>query len=144
MSAISITASAVIASSAAVIFNGTIAAGVTVTQGQALYKTSVNTYALCDNDASAAAAVFAGIALAGGSPGQVIPICQSDPDFTLGGSIGTGIALFTSPTAGGVTLTPGDNTTGSYVSVIGIGKGSNHVNLNTNTVTQGFQAGAAI
>ncbi len=142
MAAISITASAVLSSGAAngaVIKTGVAAAGVTITAGQAIYKLAVGTYGLCDNDVSLLVSTFAGIALSGASPGQIFTFCESDPAFTLGGTTVKGTAICTSPTAGGITLTPGDNTTGSFVTVIGMCLSTTQVSFGL-----GYAAGAAI
>ena len=67
-----------------------------------------------------------------GSAGQTISILRSDTALVLGGTLVTGTAVCTSPTAGGLTLTPADNTTGRFVTVIGMA---------TSTTTLNFGAG---
>lgn len=124
MSALAITATAVLSSglsAGAQIQQVTLGAGVTVTQGQVLYKdVATGTYGLCDANLSLAASKGAGIALAAGSPGQVINMVTYDPAFTVGGTLTVGATLWTSATAGGVTITAADNTTGVFVQVIGV------------------------
>lgn len=124
MAAISITAANVISSGpsgGAQIILVTILAGVTVTQGQVLYRdAATGNYGLCDANASLAASKGAGIALAGGSPLQQIPMVIQDPSFTIGATVAIGNTLWTSATAGGITLTAADNTTGVFVQVIGV------------------------
>lgn len=129
MAVISITAANVVPSALAVIRTGLVAAATTITAGQAVYVTAAGTYGLCDNNASLLASTFAGIAVSGGSAGQTIAVVISDPALVLGGTTVTGTAILTSPTAGGITLTPGDNTTGSFVTVIGVGISTTTINM---------------
>ncbi len=116
-----------------------VAAAVTVTAGQALYVTAAGTVGLCDNDVAAPVNVFAGLAGSSASAGQTIQVLISDPNLVLGGTLVKGTAVCTSPTAGGVTLTPGDNTSGSFVTVIGMARSTTVLNYGL-----GFAAGAAI
>ena len=118
MAAITITPANLVPSAQAIRFNGV--AAETITQGQALYLLAAGTYGKCDNDLSLTAATFVGIAESAGSAGQTISILRSDPALVLGGTLVRGTAVCTSPTAGGLTLTPADNTTGSFVTVIGM------------------------
>ena len=139
----SITATAVLSSgmaNGAVIKTGIIAAGVTVTQSQALAKDSSGNLILCDNDsATALTRVYIGRALAAGSPGQTITYVESDPNFTTGATGIIGSTIWTSSTAGGTTITAADNTTGKYITAIGI-----YTSTTTATIGLGFYAGAAV
>lgn len=124
------------------ILNVTIAAGVTVTQGETLYKLTdgSNTYGLCDANGASPAYNGAGIALAAGSPGQIIPMVVSDPAFITGATGAIGNTIWTSGTAGGITITAADNTTGIFVQVIGV-----YTSTTTASISfPGFQAGAAM
>lgn len=143
MAALSITAASVLSSglsNGAQIQNVTIAAGVTVTQGQVLYKLTNNTYGLCDANDVTPKYIGAGIALAAGSPGQVVPMVQSDPAFTVGGTLTIGATLWTSGTAGGITITAADNTTGVFVQAFGVAISTTQATISF----PGFQAGVAI
>lgn len=82
---LSITAANVARSTQGGIAQGVIAAGVTVTQGQALYQLTVGTYGLADANGTPPANTFAGIALTAGSPGQPVVFCNGDTGaFVLG------------------------------------------------------------
>lgn len=142
MAAQSITATAVQSSgqaAGATISQVTLAAGVTVTQGQALYKLADNTYGLCDANLSALAANFAGFALSAGSPGQVITMTSLDPNYTTGATGTIGATIWTSATAGGITITAADNATGVFVQVIGV-----YTSTTTASIGVGFRALSAI
>lgn len=130
MAAISITAANLVPSATAIRFNGV--AAETITQGQALYALANGTYGKCDNNSTLLTATFVGIAESAGSAGQTISILRSDTALVLGGTLVTGTAVCTSPTAGGLTITPADNTTGSFVTVIG---------MSTSATTLNFGAG---
>ncbi len=148
MAAISITAGSVLSSGAAAgaqIQRVTLAAGVTCTQGQVLYKLadSTNTYGLCDADASLVASKGAGIALAAGSPGQVVPMVVQDAAFTVGATLVIGDTLWTSATAGGITKTAADNVNPVYVQVIGVAISTTQASI-AFPPNGGFQALAVI
>lgn len=140
MAALSITATAVLSSgtsAGAQIIQVTILAGVTVTQGQVLYRDSATgNYGLCDADQSLAASKGAGIALSGGSPLQVIAMCVQDPAFTIGATLAIGDTLWTSATAGGITKTAADNSTGVFVQVLGVAVSTTQASISF----PGFQA----
>ena len=137
MAAITITPANLVPSAQAIRFNGV--AAETITQGQALYLLAAGTYGKCDNDLSLIAATFVGIAESAGSAGQTISILRSDPALVLGGTLVRGTAVCTSPTAGGLTLTPADNTTGSFVTVIGMATSTSVLNFGA-----GFLSSTAI
>lgn len=144
MAAIAITATAVLSSGAsagAQIIQVTILAGVTVTQGQVLYRdAATGNYGLCDANLSLAASKGAGIALAAGSPGQVIAMVVQDPAFVVGGTLTIGATLWTSATAGGITITAADNTTGVFVCAFGVATSTTTASISF----PGFQAGVVI
>ena len=87
MSAISVTAANVLASSQATTAVGI--AGATVTAGQALYSDPSDSgkLKLADADASDTAARVVGIALHGASSGQPLKYVIEDPDFTPGATL---------------------------------------------------------
>lgn len=138
MAAISITAASFVPSANAV--TQLVTAAVAVTAGQSAYQLAAGTYGLCDNDASAPAPVFAGLFGGNAAAGQPVALVKSDTALVLGGTLVKGTVVCTSPTAGGVTLTPGDNTTGSTVTVIGIGTSTTTLNF----AAPGYSAGSAI
>ncbi len=144
MAALSITATAVLSSGAsggAQIVTVTLASGVTCTQGQVLYRdAATGNYGLCDANASLAASKAAGIALAAGSPLQTVPMVVIDPAFTVGGTLAIGNTLWTSGTAGGITITAADNTTGIFVCAFGVAISATQASISF----PGFQAGAAM
>ena len=120
MAAIAITAGSVIPSSSAVIKYGV--AGETITAGQVLYVEPVtNLMKLCDANSTAAIATAAGIALNGASVNQRVYYCTEDTGgFASGATILSGDTLWTSATAGGITKTAADQTSGVYSTVIGV------------------------
>ena len=114
----SVTAGSVLASSTAVTRTGT--AGATITAGQVVYKHSGGTYKLAKADAVATAQAV-GIALHGASSGQPLKIVVKDDDFTPGASSTEGMHVqLSSGTAGGITGTAADVTTGAFPFLIGI------------------------
>lgn len=120
MSAISITPSAVFASTNAQVAVG--AAGTTIVQGKALYIDTDNNSVLkllVGNGASPAN-VFAGISLNSALVGQRIRYAVSDPSFTFGGTITAGEAMLAGGAgSGAITIARGDFSSGYVVSVIG-------------------------
>lgn len=130
MAAISITAGSVIASAAAIILSQfTFAAA--VTQGQVVYKNSNNQWALADSDGALGTGIndLRGIALNGGSLNQPAQVCIADPDFTPGGTLSNGLAvyLFTTPGAMSFADIP---TTAAYPVFLGLAKSTTKMNLN--------------
>ncbi len=131
MADLSVTASAVLASSGAIILRQ-YNAGATVTQGQAVYLDSTtNTWKLIDSNAAVTGnelATLKGIALVGASSGQPIDVCVKDTDFTPGATLTNGTAVYSSVTAGGITHDiPG---AGAYPTSLGIAKSTTKMNLN--------------
>jgi hypothetical protein len=117
MSALSITATAVIKSSVGTSATGILGAGVTATQGQALCITaSTGKLALADaNDT--AANNFAGMSLSAGSPGQTIAFCPADSGAFINGASGmtVGGAIYVGNTPGAITQTLADATGGTSI-----------------------------
>ena len=114
------------------VLNYNLIAGATITAGQPVYVDPDDNNAVkpVDNDASATAANVVGIAVNGAADGQPVTICTRDPDFTPGFTSTVGAVACTSSTAGGITVTPADNTTGKRVSVLGVMTATNKMNLN--------------
>lgn len=128
MAAISITASSVLPSTGAT--KDTYVSAVAITAGQACYLLANGTVGLCDSDATSPAYTLLGLACNScPGAGQPVEVATFDPSFTLGGTIAAGTVVLTHPTAGAVTSTVADNTTGSFPAVVGIGIGSNKIYL---------------
>lgn len=119
MADLSITAASVAKGTGAVTVQGT--AGATITAGQVVYYDSTTqTYKLADcNSATAAVRSPAGIALHAASSGQPLTILTSGR-ITIGATVAVGVSYFLSGTAGGI-RPAADNTTGDYVTFLGIG-----------------------
>jgi hypothetical protein len=130
MSDLSITAASVAAASTA--RRTTRTAGVTITAGQVLALDPVtNTYKLCDcNSATAALRKPAGIALHAATAGQPITMLTNGV-ITIGATVAIGVTYFTSGTGGGI-RPAADNTTGDYVSIVGIGVSTTQINVKFN------------
>lgn len=75
--------------------------------------------------------MVAGIAANNASPGQPVKIIQSDPALQIATSSppAIGDVLFLGPTAGSLTVTQADITTGMYVVVLGVGVAIGKINL---------------
>lgn len=104
-------------------------AGVAITAGQAVYLDSATgTLKLADcNSATAAARSPYGIALNGAAAGQPVTVHQSGP-ITIGATVAAGVTYFLSGTPGGI-RPAADNTTGDYVSIIGIGISTTQIDV---------------
>jgi len=128
MAAIAITAGSFIPSSSARIREGI--AGATITQGQTLYLDSAtNTLKLCDANARLAAATCVGIACQSVATGQRLEYVWEDPTLAIGATMVIGDTIWTSATAGGITKTFADNTTGIYTCVLGTANSTSTVNF---------------
>ncbi len=133
MAAVSVTASLVLPSANANILSGT--AGATITQGQALYVSSVTSgNLLLTTTASAAAANCVGIAVNAASSGQKVDYVTKDPNFTPGFTdlSGDDVWLFDT-TAGALTVTKADLEAGDYVTHLGVMTSTTTMNLNITT-----------
>jgi hypothetical protein len=135
--AIAITAGNFLPSSSAVYLAGDHYAKTTITAGQAVYyDTSIVTPAASTPDIGLATASGAGdavkavgFAATGGGAGQPIKVLIRDPALALGGTVAAGDVVYLHNTAGSVTSTYADITTGGYVQVFGIGIGGNKINF---------------
>jgi hypothetical protein len=106
-------------------------AGATITQGQVLYLDSSDSrLKLADANASAATKVPIGIALNAASAGQPVNYVSVDTSFTVGATLSIGDVLYLSATAGGITATYADLTTGMVVAVLGSMVSTTTANLN--------------
>ncbi len=119
MADLSITAANVLATSTAPLQYLPAAAGVTITQGQALYKLANNTLGLADSNGVSPANTFEGISLSAGSPGQPVIYVRADATFTFGATSTSGLVLYLSNTAGGITATYSDLASGSTIITLG-------------------------
>lgn len=126
MADISITASAVVPSSAAVIKYTT--AGATLTAGQLVYLDAADLDAngigkskLSDANGAAALRVVDGITVAGASAGQPVAIVTYDTALVVGSGLTANNILILSDTPGGIAPSA-DLGAGEYLSVIGVVK----------------------
>lgn len=123
MTALSVTAASVLASTSASKRKGT--AGATITRGQVVYEDTADLDAsgkpklkLADaNDASSIIRTPAGIALQDVASGQSLEFVEQDASFTPGGTLTVGTSYYLSGTAGGI-IPSGDLATGIYPSLL--------------------------
>ena len=124
---ISVTAASVLSSSAADVSEGV--AGETITAGQPVYKDSTDSGKIKLADANVLAKIaVVGISIHGASSGQPIKYAKKDVSFTVGGTVAAGAVVVLSATAGAI-APAADLATGSYGVVLGVGIGSNKINL---------------
>jgi hypothetical protein len=130
MAAISITATSVLPSSAARFES--YPAAEAILAGQVVYLTSASptTAGLADADASGKNLVRGIAVCSAPAAGQQVVVCTYDTAFAVGGIVAAGATVWLSATAGGITSTAADNSTGVKTAVIGIGQGSNTILLN--------------
>ena len=119
MADLSITATAVFATSTAPLQYLPAAAGVTITQGQVLYKLANNTLGLADSNAVYSRELIRGHRARGASPGQPVIYVRADATFTFGATSTSGLVLYLSNTAGGITATYSDLASGSTIITLG-------------------------
>jgi len=116
---ISVTASAVLASSDATTEHGR--AGATITAGQVVaLDTTTGKLVLADADGSSIIRVPRGIALNGASDGQPLAIVKAG-DVTFNAVLTAGVAMYLSPTPGGI-CPRADVLTADIVSHLGIAR----------------------
>lgn len=122
-----VTAANVLASANAQKLTGT--AGASITAGQSVYEDpTTSTWKLADCNGASPLYKVAGIALHAALTGQPITVCTSDPAFTPGFTVAAGDVVILSSTAGG--LAPvADAASGHFVSLVGIGIGTNQIKL---------------
>lgn len=127
MAAISVTDTAVLASTGAT--GSTAKAAATITAGQVGYIASNNVFTLADANGTPPANAPAAVALNGGAINQPIKYASADPNFTPGFTVLAGDTIWLSPTAGGMTKTIADLVSGCTVSVLGVMKTTTTMNL---------------
>lgn len=119
-----VTATSVLASTAAVTVKGV--AGASITAGMSLAKDTDNSLKAYDANGAGALHTFAGIALNGAATGQPVFYATSDASFTPGFTVAAGAVVIGSATAG--LLCPvADLATGHYLTIVGVGIGSNKI-----------------
>jgi hypothetical protein len=97
--------------------------GVTVTRGQTIYTvTATGLFALANagSGATVATATCTGICLSDAAAGQEV-LYFTGGQITIGGTVAVGTAYFVSVNNAGGICPVGDLTTGSYVSLLGMG-----------------------
>ena len=136
MAAISITAANVLASSKANV-DGNYPAGATITQGEVVYLGPSNTWlaATPATPANLVASSEFGIALQSVSSGQPLLVVTKDPSFTYGANVASGSIALAHTTAGSVTITAADLSTGDAVLLLGVINGT----TGTNNTTMNFR-----
>lgn len=130
MAAISITAASVLASATASI-RKEYTFGATVTAGQVVYLNTSNQWVLADSDAASTGNGITdtmGIALNGGASGQPAAVCVEDSDFTPGGTLTNGLAVYLFTTAGAISQAD-IPTTAAYPVCLGIAKSTSKMVL---------------
>jgi hypothetical protein len=132
--AIAVTAANFVPSANAVYLQGRNYAGETLTAGQAVYlDTAVAVTTGQVKKASATGSGLAtqviGFAASSASAGQPVKVVIRDPALTLGGTVTAGCIILLHTTAGSVTLTAADITTGGYVAVLGVGISATKINF---------------
>lgn len=130
MAAISITAASVLASATAVV-RREYKFGATVTAGQVVYLNSSSLWVLADSDAASTGNGIndlMGIALNGGSSGQPAAVCTEDTDFTPGGTLTNGLAVYLFTTAGAISQAD-IPTTAAYPVILGVAKSTSKMVL---------------
>ena len=138
MSALSQTASSVIFSSSAAV--GPIrTAGASIAKGQLCYYDSTAGTVKLAGAAVSGIASFTefGLAYYGAASGQQIQLVQYDPSCTLGATLSPGIPVQAHTTAGSMTQTQADLSSGNVGISCGIAKSATVINLNV-------QLGAAL
>lgn len=129
MAAISITAASVLASATASI-RKEYTFGATVTAGQVVYLNTSNQWVLADSDAASTGNGITdtmGIALSGGASGQPAAVVVEDSDFTPGGTLTNGSAVYLFTTAGAIAHDV--PTTAAYPVCLGIAKSTSKMVL---------------
>lgn len=125
-----VTAASVVPSTDASLARGT--AGTTITAGMALAKDSNSLLQPYDaNSGTAQLRVLVGIACGGAASGQPVVYCTQDlTGFTPGFSVAAGVIVIGSATPG-LLCPSGDLATGHYLTIVGVGIGSNKIKFST-------------
>lgn len=128
MAALAQTAASFIPSANAV-FSADYVFGATVAAGQPCYLDASNLIQLADSNASLLAAGCIGLAALGGSAGQKGHLVLSDPALVLGSTLVIGDTIWTHTTAGAITKTAADNTTGVFTCSLGVASSTTTINF---------------
>lgn len=127
MAALTINSQNVIRSAFGQPFTGT--AGQNITAGQPVYLDTVtSTYKLANAVGASPLNIVAGIAVASANTNQDLWMCARDPNFSPGYAINAGNMAILGNVAGQINDVA-DRATGWYVTVLGVGIGSNRLNL---------------
>lgn len=118
----SVTAASVLQSVNASIKRGT--AGAAITAGMSLAKDSSGNLVAFDANGVSPLNKFVGIAIAGAASGQQVLYTDDDPSFTPGFALAANAIVIGSATPG-LMAPAADLATGDYLSIIGVGIGSN-------------------
>jgi len=124
MTALSITATDVVAAAGASTGVGVL--GGTVTAGQPLYQDTDGTYKLADSNDTAAKAKATAIALQGGASGQTIAIFKGG-GINLGATLAIGETYCLGTTAGEI-VPIGDLATDDFVTILGVATSASNLN----------------
>ena len=116
----------VAAAADATVIQGT--SGGTITQGMPVYLNSSNRYVQADTDASAAAALVAGISLNSTSSGQPIDIITAGTLTVGAASVGVGHVYVLSGNAG-LIADVADLANGDFTTVLGVGLTSTTIKI---------------
>jgi hypothetical protein len=128
MADLSITASAVVPASNAVI-DGSRIAGAACNAGYAIYLDAYDAWKAKQYDANVSGKTrLYGIAVSSAESGQPVMI-QVGGDLTQDATIAAGSIVYGSATSGGFTITTGDLSAGAHVSILGVGIGSNKIRV---------------
>lgn len=120
MAAISITAASCLASSRATVRREYLRGSAGQSAGQLAYVNSSNVVVLVDSDSTPVGPNdIVGILLDGGGTGQPCSLCVADPDFTPGGTLSNGLAVYNFTTAGAITFAD-IPTTAAYPITVGL------------------------
>lgn len=129
MAALSQTSTAFIPSVDARHTNQEYVCGASVAAGQPCYIDASNLIQLCDSNASALAGGCIGFADRTAAAGQRARLVISDPNLVLGSTLVIGDTIWTHTTAGAITKTAADNTTGVYTCFLGVAKSTTVLNF---------------
>jgi hypothetical protein len=129
MAALSQTAASFIPSSGAQYSPFYVIGATIIAAGQPCYVDTAGLLQLTDSNASIAASACDGLAALGGSVGQSARLVTSDANLVLGSTLVIGDTVWTHTTAGAITKTAADNTTGVGTCCLGVAKSTTVLNF---------------
>lgn len=137
MAAIAITAASVLASAAAT-YRNEYSFAATVTQGQLVYLNAASQWALVDSDGGLGTGLndLRGFAQNAGAINQPASVVVADPDYTPGGTLSNGLAVYAFTTAGAITFAD-IPTTAAYPVFMGLAKSTTKMNMPYSGVASG-------